>query len=424
MKSTAIFLWLACFNVESLFAEGIFFREHWAQWDHRVTNLREGERLRVNDPQLSLHPNYGKRREARANGLQLISIPEDLFSLERAELYLELWGGHPKTANKRFFVNGRGPYSIPDDRAQAGHCAYSYPVIPLQVNHLVTGTNAFQFACDRGETFWGHYIVDELAVRCVLEPNHPDLLASGLHEFTAQVKVSGHSPVLADRTGLSLACPQRFLAAIQSVEYFGHYLGYDDNGDGLQTDWHGYTHDRVYQGHIGKAVTAPFAVDWNTRMMPSQIRPMRVKALVHFKEGFHYWTPPLTGLTFPSDRPRVALHGCDALPIPFWSRAERLKQTTITLPGDLSRLDIVQLWVRIWDGGEGTRLADHFQINGHPYKITSGRSNHDLVFTRQPIDPAHLKPGKNEISLISDTDHHGIEVCLPGPCLILREKAG
>ncbi len=28
----------------------------------------------------------------------------------------------------------------------------------------------------------------------------------------------------------------------------------------------------------------------------------------------------------------------------------------------------------------------------------------------------------NQISLLSDTEHHGIEILLPGPCLMLRYR--
>jgi len=85
-------------------AQGVFFREHWAQFDAEISNAR-GRMLRVNDAELSLHEVYGKRPEALSNGFTLINVPEDLFGLHGAELCLEVWGGHPGTANKRFIVN-------------------------------------------------------------------------------------------------------------------------------------------------------------------------------------------------------------------------------------------------------------------------------------------------------------------------------
>ena len=48
-----------------------------------------------------MHSTFGKRVEARENGLMLIQAEENLFNLTGAELYLEMWGGHPGTAGKR-----------------------------------------------------------------------------------------------------------------------------------------------------------------------------------------------------------------------------------------------------------------------------------------------------------------------------------
>lgn len=397
---------------------GVFFREHWAEFDAAVSNS-SGRMLRVNDAELSLHPEYGSRAEARANGLTLIDVPEDLFALQGADLYLEVWGGHPKTANKRFLVNGKRPYAIPDDGCEAGHCAYTYPFVRLEVAELVTGRNAVQFACDRGQTFWGHFIIDEAAIRCYLKPDHPDLAARGLQEFSAGVLLRSGDNILGDAVSISLSYSKWFEDQIESVEYFGRYHGFDDDGDGQTNDWHGYTHDRKHVGHIGRATSAPFSVVWDTRMIPDQDRSMALRALIRLKGGLCYWTPILDGLVFAEGRPSVRMYTCRDLPVPFWSRASQVREATIELPDDLSAPESARLIVKIWDGGEGT-VAEPFKINGYPYAITSGRANHDVVHTDVEVNPAHLKPGANTLTLLSDTDHHGIEVLLPGPCLVVR----
>jgi hypothetical protein len=177
MNKKTIFILLLCFvfsGYRNSFAQGVFFREYWAEFDAGISNS-EGRMLRVNDAELSLHEVYGKRPEALSNGFTLINVPEDLFGLEAAELYLEVWGGHPGTANKRVIVNGKQTYPLGDFGTEEKNCTYSNPSIPLKVEHLVNGQNAFQFACDRGESFWGHFIIDQAAVRCYLKPDHPDL---------------------------------------------------------------------------------------------------------------------------------------------------------------------------------------------------------------------------------------------------------
>ena len=99
--------------VQGAAGQSSFFREHWARFDPNVSNYEE-PRWRINDEQVSLDPRFGTRWEARANGLILIDVPEDLFALERAELYLELWGGHRRLENKRFTLNGKGTYPLPE----------------------------------------------------------------------------------------------------------------------------------------------------------------------------------------------------------------------------------------------------------------------------------------------------------------------
>jgi hypothetical protein len=98
-----------------------------------------------------------------------------------------------------------------------------------------------------------------------------------------------------------------------------------------------------------------------------------------------------------------------------------LKKAVIELPGDFSRIENVELHTRIWDGGEG-EVQEPFKINRVPYKITTGKAVHDIVYTVNNVDPKTLKPGSNEIELLSDTEHHGIEVCWPGPAIIIKYK--
>jgi len=396
-----------------------FYRDYPARRDTEVSNSERW--LRVNDPGVSLDETFGKKPEAKANGLMLVPINEDLFLLERAELRLDMWGGHPGTTNKRFVPNGKEVYDIPEVGAETGNCTYNYPVIDLKVGHLVSGINALQFTCDRGSSFWGHFIIDDAVVRCFLKGDHPDLQKADLDKFTAEVVLGNSDNVLRETTKVSISFPDKFEESIVSVDYFGHYLGFDDTGNGAENDWHGFTQKGQWRNHIGSASEPPFVVRWDTSMIPSQSRPMEIRACVHLEGGFHYITEPLSNVSFPPGRMQVEMHRCSIMPVPFWSRASRENKAQIDLPADLSSLIRAQLMVKIWDGGEGG-VREPFKLNGHPYSATSGRAIHDVVLTIAEVNPEHLRPGKNEITLLSDTEHHGIEVLLPGPVLIARYK--
>jgi hypothetical protein len=398
---------------------GVFFREYWAEREGQA-NDSAGRFLRVNDAETALHPSFGRRAEARTNGLLLIEADEDLFGLGGAELYLELWGGHPGTARKRFFLNGRGPYELPEVGTEAGACTYSYPSVPLAVSHLVRGANAFQFACERGEGFWGHYIVDNACLRVVLKGGHPDVEAAGLAGFEAAVKAAEE---VGDETAVWLECAAGCEDAVESVDYYARYGGFDDDGDGEEADWHGFTLARRPANHVGSAQAAPFALTWDTRMVPSQQADMALRAVVRLRGGLQYLTPVQRGLRFPADRPEVVLFRPAEMPTAFWSRASQAMEAVVELPADLSGVERAELWVKVWDGGAG-EVAEPFTINGHAYGILSGTACHDVVFTRAEVPVRHLAGGANRLRLLSDTEHHGVEVLLPGPCLVLRTARG
>jgi len=396
-----------------------FYRDYPAWRDTKVSNSKRW--LRVNDTELNLHEAFGNRPEAKANGLMLVPVNEDLFLLERAELRLDMWGGHPGTTNKRFMPNGKEVYDIPEVGTETGNCTYSYPVIDLKVGNLVSGINALQFTCDRGNSFWGHFIIDSAAVRCFLKGDQPDLRKAGLDKFTAEVELGNTDNVLSETTTVSISYPERFKKSIISVDYFGHYLGFDDTGNGTENDWHGFTHKGRYKNHIGSTSEPPFLVRWDTSMIPSQSRPMEIRACVHLEGGFHYITETLSNLSFRPGRMQVEMHRCSIMPVPFWSRASRRNKAQINLPADISSLARARLMIKVWDGGEGS-IRESFKINGHPYSVTSGKAIHDVVLTIAEVDTQHLRAGKNEITLLSDTEHHGIEVLLPGPVIIARYR--
>lgn len=413
-------VWLIVFFLSGWgFCQGEFYREYWANFDSSISNHKDG-RWRVNDGELSLHERFGIRSEARANGLMLIDVPENLFQLEQAELYLELWGGHGKTANKRFFVNGRGPYALPRAGVEEGHETYSYPVTPLQVSHLVNGINAIQFATDRGNSFWGHYIIDNAAIRAVLAADHPDIQAAGLTGFMAKPVIENGKSVFADNISLYLDVPKMFSGKIESVNYYARYIGFDDDGDGQDDGWHGFTLEKKPVNHVGSSETFPYEVIWDTRELPDQSKPMAVRAVITLSNGLHYRTPLLEGIELARTR-RVVMIKCTELPIPFHSRASRESIGKFYLPQDLSGLQRATLWIKTWDGGEGT-IKDPFTINNYPYHVISGKHIHDVVFTVSELNLDHLLPGENIIRLFSDTMHHGIEILLPGPVLMLHYR--
>jgi hypothetical protein len=399
---------------------GRFLRQYWFEPGLEHGNPMPNRRFRVNAPEVVLHPTFGQRSEVKSSGMMQIRMEEDLRQLSGAELYLELWGGHPGTANKRVTLNGRTTYPVPD-AGTAKHCTHAYPLLPLKLTDLVSGYNALQFACDQGTTFWGHFIVDNACLRAVLKDDHPDLQKARLAEFRATVRASpgngtGETVVL----GLDSAGAGQ--DTIASVEFQGFYHGYDENGDGQWTDWHGFTKSRQPTAVLGLSPKPLFTAVWDISMLPAQ-QDMAVRAVVRFKEhpNLLYLTPATPGLRTPSRPERhVAMYTANDLPEPFWSRAKRLKSCTIQLDIDPARIERAELHVVTWDGGAGT-VKEYFTLNGHALPV-AGTGKHDVIYSRLQLAPSLLRRGANRVELLSDTEHHGIEVLFPGPALLIRSR--
>lgn len=401
--------------------DGQFIRSAWYERGLEYGNPYFNERFRVNAPETSLTPVWMYRSEARENGMMLIHIEENLAHLENVELYAEIWGGHPGTANKRLSINGRSTYALPEVGTAAGHCTYSYPRIPFKITDLVNGYNAIQFACDIGTGFWGHYIVDNAALNMVLKRDHPDLASLKLAAFKADVAWENSSDQ-EETLDLRLVCSPAFHEKITHVDFAGYYSGYDENGNGTRFDWHGFTKNRAPVAHIGTATRPPFSTSWDTTMLAEQ-NAVAIRAVVHFHDmpDLVYKTPAATGLRIPQrERSQVTQHLAINQPQPFWSRAGNLQTCAIILDDAADGIEQAELHVRIWDGGAGT-IDKPFTINGHALPV-AGSGAHDVLYRKIPVPATLLKKGMNEISLLSDAEHHGIEILLPGPCLVLRRK--
>ena len=211
---------------------------------------------------------------------------------------------------------------------------------------------------------------------------------------------------------------------IESVEYEGYYEGYDENGDGRSRDWHGFTKKRLPVAILGTATAAPFAATWDLTMLPAQ-DDMAARAVVHFKgrPELVYMTPETRGLRVPERLGvRVELVRARDLPVPFWSRANRTRVCSIVLDSDSGRIEQAELHVVVWDGGAGT-VKDYFTVNRHAIPVADA-GKHDVIYSKRELDPGLLRRGDNRIEIRSDTEHHGIEVLMPGPAIMLRRLTG
>ena len=397
---------------------GRFHHSYWFAPGIEHGNPVVAPRFRVNAPEVSLNPEFMHRAEVRGNGMMQIYIDEDLSLITDAALQVEYWGGHPGTTNKRVTVNGRTTYALRETGTATGHCTQSHMVTPLKTTDLVNGYNVFQFACDQGESFWGHFIVDDAALRIGLRDDHPDVHTYGLDAFDAVLRASAGA---GETVALSLVAPTD--PPIAKVVYIGYFDGYDENGTSSGLDWHGITQRREEIHVLATATEPPYSGSWDLSMVPDQ-DGIGVAAIVHFdlpKEIDHL-TPVVRGLATPARPAEVWMRSAADLPIPFWSRVGRRRGCRIPLDVDPAGIERAELRVVVWDGGAGT-VETPFTLNGHPLPIES-TGDHMAHYHTVSIDPGLLRRGSNEFAVLSDTEHHGIEVLLPGPALVMRRGIG
>jgi hypothetical protein len=400
--------------------DGVFWRTHWYERDETTPKLGYTRRARINAPDAVLDSRWGVRKETRENGLTLIRLEENLFQIRAAELHAELWGGHPGTANKRFSINGRNTYQLPRSGTEAAHCTYTYPIVPLASTDMVNGFNAIQWNVDPGTTFWGHAMIDQACIRVALKTSHPDLVSKQLDDLNLGVAASVAKQSETIRLSLSGTFPQP--NPISEVIYQAWYRGYDDDGDQNREDWHGFTKDCQPVAFLGSSRNPPFRIKWDTSMIPAQ-KNVAVRAILSSKElpDTVFLTRTTPGLTI-RDRKNISVHlySPSDLPSSFWSRANQEKTCHFILDETPASIERAELYVKSWTGGAGD-IEEYFTLNGTHFPIAEGQG-HAVQFNRLSVDPQILRKGRNTIRLLSDTEHHGIEIIHPGPALMVRSR--
>lgn len=367
------------------------------------------KRLRVNSPDTATGP-YKDRWEAKEKGESSIDLPgESLENASDAHLYLELWGGHPGVADKQVSANQNPWVALPESGSEQNNCTYTYPRISIPLTDLKAGQNRFQFTCEKGTTFWGHYLIDNTALVVTLDK-------PPIRDFFASVEAR---PAAGEKIQLELDASSTSL--IESVDYQGYYAGYNENGESAPKVWHGFTKDRKPQAYIGSSGEAPFRVEWDLSMIPDQ-KDMAVRAIIHFKgrPDLTAITPQLKGLSTPMRNAKVKLFASKDLPHPFWSRDGHEKTCAIEVNVDPRNVERAELHLNLWDGGRG-KVVHPITLNGHPLEA-AGEGKHDLIYRVIPIAPEFLEKGRNSFNVLSDTPDHGIEVLLPGPTLVVRYR--
>ncbi len=378
-------------------------------------NLKNGNWWRVTDPDAG-HPGAAA---FLPNPVLEINI-DDLEGAVRAEVLMDIWGGHAGTSGKKFRLNDHTWMEVPDvptiSKSPECYMTEYNVILDLPLQYLREGKNIFEGTSGRQTCYdfkwgqWGWYV---MMVRIYYGPDKPH--TAGQITWPASGGSISENPEIV----ISPEDPGN----VNEIQVIGKYYGYDENGDGLYLDWHHAYHGTEIEGHIGSLIQSPYHLTWDTRFIPDQ-DPAGISLVARIRDssGIWYVTEIVDNIHLQrADSLSVKMYTSYDIPEKFTVRAGK----TLSCKNGIETLDKAmscRLYHRTWNAGDDHAAGGHIDkplsINGHHFKCYG--KNHFYALSTVEIPVSNLIEGINEITYTSDTEHHGIEILWPGPAFIIR----
>ena len=346
---------------------------------------------------------------------------EDLQGAVRAEIYLEMWGGHAGTSNKRLRVNGGSWISIPDPEAipgdsgraehQSPECyqQFIYPSVPVPIEQLHEGINTLEFTSSGQTCFnfgWGQWGVHGITFRIYYDASRP--------HPTGRVIAPLAGSTIADSVMLAAEASSPN-GDIAEVDFIGLYEDFDYEGNGIFRQWHyRYAAGRI-QNHLGTATTSPYAVNWHTTWVPDQDQPMQIMARIKDETGLTYITPAVAGIGLERPGTSVKLYKPFNVPPRWQTRTGATHRSKVFVGDDLARAEEARMVLTTWNGASANAVG----LNGIRVSAGPGR-DHNYSYDEIPVPLDAIRSGTNSLFTMDATNHHGIEVLWPGIALLVR----
>jgi hypothetical protein len=346
----------------------------------------------------------------------------DLQGAVRAELAVQLWGGHEGTF-KYVQINGADSIDILPAHGSTWHHYQQHfgrPTIDIPLSQLKGGANAVTFFYDtlRSSGFgkrWPNFWIYAFTLRVFYEPSKPH--PTGQIVWPLSGARIGDSPVIRARV-------ENNAGGEVVVDFVGHYLDYDNNGDGVLSQWqYGLTRGS-YGMHMGTGTNAAgeYVKQWKNQWIPDQ-QGIRIAAIVTADDGMSFFTPSVDSLILEHKGYSVALLPCAPLGRKFGVRTNDTLRCTITASATISSISEVQLVLATWSADYPDEPGATVALNGKVVASDFGLA-HGYSLDRFSVAPQDVLSGVNEFSICSATREHAAEVLWPGPALLLKsEKA-
>jgi hypothetical protein len=356
----------------------------------------------------------------------------DLQGAVRAEAVIDLWQGHAGTTGKAISFNGNGWISVPDlsTPPTSGECylAQYNVVVDVPLSHLATGTNYFQ-GTNAGQTCysfdWGQHGMNGIVIRIYYGSSKPHPTGSITGAGAGQT-ISENPTFTANASGP---------AAIKQVDYIAYYDGLDEDGDGVYRDWHYYYHRTIdetsmpIKGHVGSATSAPYAVTWNTSLVPDQSAgSIRLLARIQDVNGMWYVTDEVTGLSLQRSGTSVRLYKATDVPERMGVRLTR-EQASCSIPipstDTLSKATSATMLISSWNGNDGNASpGSTFYTRLNSWTTPVYGENHFYALDYIAVPLSQLRTGTNSFTIFCDDSSTGTQIHWPGPQLVVTFSGG
>ncbi|MDD5688433.1 MAG: chitobiase/beta-hexosaminidase C-terminal domain-containing protein [Elusimicrobia bacterium] len=418
---------------QSAIGPGDIFKEKYI-WSTPPAKNYSNAWWRVTDPNPSYTDGplpYDAPQDFLPNYVQTFS-GLDLAGATRAEIVVEMWGGHIGTTGKQFKVNNNSWIPVPENTDISSpecYLSFRYPVVTIPIGQLTSGTNTIEFTAGPqscGSFNWGQWAYYGLKLRIYYDATktHP----------TGSITSPTASSTINDNPAITAAV-NTYTGGINRVDFIGYYDDFDEDGNGIYSQWH-YRYvvrNGALVGHIGTVTSSPYTKTWDTTWVPDQAASsIKFMAVIAGNDGMCYATPEVAGITLARTTTSVKMYKPTNVPQGFSvtaSASPSSKSCSIVIPSNALTITGARMSVVTWNGAEGG-LTQSVTLAGTEIATSFPTStDHDYGYSNITVPTSLITSGTKEFKVTayhpSNTAWtHGPEIIWPGPVLFVQYNTG
>jgi transcriptional regulator CtsR len=386
--------------------------------EYTLTLPNNNTSWRVTDPNATYVGEPGNSpSDFLPNPVHTFSI-DDFSDVERAEIVIDVWGGHVGTVGKKIRFNSSPWITIPElnTTPTSGQC-YTQQVtyvLDVPISDLSGGTNSIE-GTSGGQTCynfnWGQWGWYGAKIRVYY--------SSSKGATTGQIISHTSGSAFSDNPTIQISAD----GTVDQVDFLAKYDDYDVDGDGYYNEWvedyqrRSWNDPVEINNHIGTVTTSPYSIVWNTEWVPDQTNAaVSLIARIKNEKGYWYVTDIVENLTLSRSGYSIKLYKPQNVPERFWVRNGQVNSSLVSIP-TLAEATEAKVHIRTWNGNENNAS---FYTRVNSTDLPAYGRDHFFSYDIVDIPINSLATGNNTITFQSSTADHGIEVLWPGPAIMVK----